>query len=282
MDFLEPEESEETLDEPQLDASILALLGDKSTKGVEVGPVLQKDLAARWSALLKQGLPENDQEKIMAKYAPPENCSLLGSSKLNPEVTSVLNEQVTRRDAKLQNYQIQMGVALSALGQLLTHFLSEQEVGKLTLIELASDASQLLLDLFHKQSTTRRELVTLNIHKDLKETLLNAPLDEFLFGEKLGDRVKASKELEKSSLVLKPKPKLQPKSSVSITRIPLNYPRPPRSINRGASRGGRLQRVQAPIQQQHYASRQNPVVQERRRQKVDFRKPAQSREYRRR
>nr|CAI5856629.1 unnamed protein product [Callosobruchus analis] len=46
----------------------------------------------------------------------------------------------------------------------------------------------------------------LGLRKDLKDTLVSATADGWLFGKDLGERIKASKDIEKSGLELKVKP----------------------------------------------------------------------------
>lgn len=268
----------EEVEEPQneLDASILAILGEEYPPENSFGPAMHKDLAARWVLLLKNGLTGADQDTLIKRYPPSENCRLLGAPKLNPEVAAISNEQVSRRDQKLRNLQNQLGAALSALGQLLTAFLSEEGGGNLNYIRLASDASRLLLDMHNKQSVTRRELINLNIKKDLKDTLTQVPVDDWLFGDKLGDRVRATKDLEKSSLALKPlKPRLPSKNSPLVQRKNLNIYRPPRAIQQGQRQGGR-QHTQAPYQRSEPRRATRPPI--RKRPRVETRQPLQTRD----
>ncbi|CAB0018911.1 unnamed protein product, partial [Nesidiocoris tenuis] len=65
-------------------------------------------------------------------------------------------------------------------------------------------AGQLLCDVHHSHSVTRRDLLALNVDTSVRDTLLAAPIGEFLFSDSLDDQIKASKELEKASQQLKP------------------------------------------------------------------------------
>lgn len=109
---------------------------------------------------------------------------------MNQEVALLAGQLVNSRDARLSSYQIQIGAAASALGQLLTSLLQEQGADNwLQLIELASDAGRLLTDLHHEYSMSRRTLAMSNLDSKAKELLAKAPLDEWLFGEKISDRI---------------------------------------------------------------------------------------------
>lgn len=79
------------------------------------------------------------------------------------------------------------GSTLLTLGQLLSGLLSGEGEGGYHQehIKLASDASILLLDFHHRYSVLRRDLVALNLRKDLKDTLTNVSVDGWLFGSDL-------------------------------------------------------------------------------------------------
>lgn len=114
----------------------------------------------------------------------------------------------------------------------------------MTYIKLVSDAGKLLLDFHQTQSVTRRELIAINLRKDLKDTLTNVSSDGWLFGDKLFDRIKAAKELERSSLDLKHKVFKKPAPRPSNDKN-LNYRRPLRTTQSEGNRGGRPQNTQA-------------------------------------
>ncbi|CAH0548520.1 unnamed protein product [Brassicogethes aeneus] len=247
VDLLQDEKLDENATPPptpELEGSILKIIGEELPDNHTYSPPFQKDVANKWTEMLKRGLNLEEKNNLIKKYPCAENCPLLASPKLNPEVSKVINDQITRRDEKLSNQQNQIGAALAALGQLLTHFLSEEGGGDITYIKLASDAGKLLLDFHQTQSVTRRELIAINLRKELKDTLTNVSSDGWLFGEKLSDRIKAAKELERSSLDLKQKifKKTTPRPRASDK--PLNHRRPPQAVQLGGSQGGRLQNMQ--------------------------------------
>lgn len=113
-----------------LDASILALLGNEQSSPESLGPHIHADLVTRWSFIVNKGLSEESVTTLMKKYPPAGNCTLLKGPRINPEVASVINEQVARRDSNLLTLQDQIGAALSALGQLATALISEEGGGR--------------------------------------------------------------------------------------------------------------------------------------------------------
>ncbi|CAH1990315.1 unnamed protein product [Acanthoscelides obtectus] len=71
----------------------------------------------------------------------------------------------------------------------------KEEEGDRPYIRQLGDAGRLLADLFHQETVSRRELAVLNINKDLRDILLDSPVDDWLFGRDLEDKVKQSKSL---------------------------------------------------------------------------------------
>lgn len=99
---------------------------------------------------------------------------------------------------------MQMGAILAALGRCLTLLLGKEiSPPDKPLVEAISDAGRLLADLHHKESASRRQLIALDLNRELKNTLDQAPLGSLLFGDNLAERIKSAKALEKSSLLLK-------------------------------------------------------------------------------
>ncbi|KAJ8916916.1 hypothetical protein NQ315_013386 [Exocentrus adspersus] len=156
-----------------------------------LGAPLQQDLAARWSSLMKDGLSEADRTALISKYPPPSNCQLLRASKLNPLVADALLDSVSRRGNRLQALQSQIGASISAIGAVLSSMLKEEEGAGSSkqYIQALSDAGRMLADILHAETISR--------------TLTEAPVDEWLFGANLEERVKAKKEMERTSLHLK-------------------------------------------------------------------------------
>ncbi|CAH1969169.1 unnamed protein product [Acanthoscelides obtectus] len=108
--------------------------------------------------------------------------------------------------------------------------------------EKLSDAGRLLSDVHHTLSVSRKELAILNLNKEWKETLIDSPVDEWLFGEDLEERLKAAKSLQFSSKQLKIK-SIQ-LSTGSQTRWTIS----PRSQQSESQQSGFQQAVQLSVQ----------------------------------
>lgn len=66
-----------------------------------------------------------------------------------------------------------------------------------------SDAGRMLAYVHFNESCSRRELVAINMKKELKDTLQSATVNGWLFGDKLRERVKETQMLERAAQDLK-------------------------------------------------------------------------------
>lgn len=254
--------------EPALGDDLLQILGTEPEQNTKTGPPLHTAIASRWSALIKNGLDSVTKEEILKKYQVPENLSDLDIPQLNPEVSAAISAQVARRDERLIQKQNQLNSTISAIGQAISFLLVKEGEGQ-KCIELLSDAGRLLCDLSHSETTIRRDLISINLNKDLKQTLSGAPVDKYLFGVTLEERLKTAKNLEKSSLDLKP---TKPQTTKKHLQ-PLNSKRPIRTA-KGARigtqyRSSPYQRPTAtPYRDPHQFKKPQETVREARRTKV--------------
>ncbi|KAJ8966376.1 hypothetical protein NQ314_003552 [Rhamnusium bicolor] len=125
---------------------------------------------------------------------------------------------------------------------------------KLQLIELISDSAKLLADVHHQDSDSRRNLVSLHLKKDLIGTMNETGVDGWLFGENLGDRIKAARAMERSGQDLR-NSSIKPSSKrKKKTRAPLNYRGPSRHPSGSRLGGQKYNRNRHP--QAYYQDRQ--------------------------
>lgn len=140
---------------------------------------------------------------MVNKYLAPENCKVINPPSVNPEVKVVMLESTLRRDSRLVLLQKQVGACMAAIGLTLTQLINEEKWDNKTYLQLLIDVGRLLANVHHSESVSRKELISINLNKDLKDTLSNTPINEFLFGTDLDSTIKAAKDLEKSGHQLK-------------------------------------------------------------------------------
>lgn len=207
---------------PPLPTDIEGLLGSEGTPKVSNGIELHESLRQRWMAILQDGLSDEVKLSLTKKYDPPKNCSLLLPPKLNEEVAAAMNESGIKRDKRIADQQTVLAAAISAIGKVLNDMISSSESE--TQIETLSDSARLLCELYHTNTETRRSLILPGLNKDIKETMTQSPVSEYLFGDKLQDKVSACKAIKKSAQDLKNTPAQKPPIKKS-----LNYRGPQRS-----------------------------------------------------
>ncbi|VEN53497.1 unnamed protein product [Callosobruchus maculatus] len=226
------------------------MLGDEPMISPVHGPPIHEAIVTRWTSVLKNGLGETAKQDLLQKHLAPENFNSLTVPQLNPEVSAALTAQLLRRDECLVHKQQVLAADISAVAQVLSSMLEEKEGGNNPYIQSLSNAGRLLCHLHYSETITRKELIAINLNKDLRDTLSDAPINNFLFGEALGDRVKAAKNLEKSSEELK---QVRPKVFKQSSQNPLNS-RGAAQLQRGARAGQYFKKphpAYRPYQQHH-------------------------------
>lgn len=199
--------NQESQIEEDLPPEVLDLLGVDKARQPQLTEAIHVSVARRWEKLLKSGMESDSIAELVKKYPPMTNCRLVAAPQLNKQVCAVLSEQHKNRDIRLAELQNQLGASMSAIGRALSCLLNEGEDRNLPLIELLSDAGKLLANVHFEDSQSRRNLVLTGVNRQFRDTLNSVPVDGWLFGEDLEDRMKEAKALEKSSLDLKLKPK---------------------------------------------------------------------------
>ncbi|VEN38059.1 unnamed protein product [Callosobruchus maculatus] len=192
---------------PQVDLEeeVQAILGAAPSEKPLAGPPIHATVVSRWSEILAKGLDHETRVTLMKDHPIPENFSTLKTPALNAVVVNAVSLQVSRRDAKLMQKQEQLASCISAIGTTISSILQEEGGGNRKHLQLLSDAGRLLCDFHHSETVTRQGLITVNLNKDLKETLKDSPSDDFLFGTSLEERLKTAKQLVISSKELMPR-----------------------------------------------------------------------------
>ncbi|CAH2001712.1 unnamed protein product [Acanthoscelides obtectus] len=206
--------------------NISSILGeDEIQERVFSEPILE-ELVPRYTKVLLGGLKEEVKTDLIKKYLPPENFKVIVPPVINPEVKVAVQENTLKRDARLSNLQGQVAAVISILIKFTSKLAKESGEENIKHIETTNDALRLLCDVFYHESVSRRELLLLNLNKDLKETLKNTTISEYLFGKELETTIEAAKKLEKSGEQLKIKKYKPSFSTMATTSKQGNFRRP--------------------------------------------------------
>ncbi|XP_063635557.1 uncharacterized protein LOC134806258 [Cydia splendana] len=233
----------------ELNPDILVALGAKTGDDAVYGNKIHENLAQLWTPLLKKGMSKDDKDKLLKEYLVPQNCSLLQSPKLNPEISAAVPETARGRDKKISFNQQQLGAGITAINRAMDVLINGNE-DNLKAIRFLSDACRILSDLHHVNTQARIKLLTPGLEKQFLNVIQDASRDETLFGNNLSEKIKACKAIEKQGLQIKknptnliPAPSYPPYPSTSTARPPQhrgNWSWPPRypliKMTRGAPR----------------------------------------------
>ncbi|XP_063535369.1 uncharacterized protein LOC134745307 [Cydia strobilella] len=239
---------------PELDPSILNILGDEPAKEEIFSKAVHKDIASRWSDILINGLKEDVKKEIISCHDIPENLTLLQSPILNPEIKAAVNENSHKRDGILSEKQRSMACVITCIADLMSSNLencSDAAENKESL-KLLSDAGRLLCHVHYEETSARRTFLQACLSKDVKENIKDLKRDRFLFGSDLSEKLKSMKAITKTGAEMRPastKPKPPPKgrpAEAGPSRA-LNWRGPPPPASRrgyartSSTAGGRRQ-----------------------------------------
>lgn len=196
-----------------------ASLGKLPTDAEALGEDLHEEIVIRWKAYLKKGLPEETKKELMVKHPLPKNCTALKPPKLNSEIAECLPEIAINHDLFITAVQKQMGHALSSIGSHLQKLITSnrsEEVSNL------ADAAQLLTNAHQALSTHRRFKIMPHLNPAFKKAIHTTEIDDYLFGEKLGEALKAGQEMRRTVGVIKKRPEIRswPKPIQNIANKP--------------------------------------------------------------
>ena len=215
-----------------LEREILELIGKRVADDRILAPAISNSIAVRLEGILKKGLPKDEKEQLIKDHVPPKNCVCFDPPKLNEEIKVSLNETSSKRDGRLVEKQNKITACLALLGSTIVDVINDKKLNsdaqklsttQASLLRKLSEATRLLADLQRDETLTRRSLIIATINSSLKEALESSKADEWLFGQKLGERLKAAKTIEKSGKDLMEKSretkKLQGSASTSAFQV---------------------------------------------------------------
>ncbi|KAL4702825.1 hypothetical protein ACJJTC_003983 [Scirpophaga incertulas] len=237
-------EATEPLTTP-LSSDLINILGDSKVKEVPMGPRILEEVSKRWGKILIDGLDRSHKKEPLSTILIPENFQLLKAPLLNQEISSVMTVSTRNRDKRLERAQNNLGVGIAGLTALISNLMEAKHIDNLDLIKKLSEVGQLLLDLHYENTVNRRMLITPTLDKKILSMTQDVKRDSYLFGENLGDKIKASKAAEKSGLQIRNNRNIGPQASGSKKYVPQgNWRGPPRQQSQQAVRqGGNKQRT---------------------------------------
>lgn len=229
-----------------LPAQILEALGGSKEKEEVYGPKIPEEISKRWGRIIVEGLGKEQKQELIEKFLIPENFKSLKAPKLNAEISAVLSDSSRQRDKRMEKSQNILGLAIAGLSKLTASLISS-DMEKLAVIKQIADISQLLADLHYENTSSRRKIILPSLDKKFTNMIQDVNRDSHLFGENLGEKIKASKSAEKSGLQIKRSYTAATSTSKKYTPRQGNWKGPPRQQGSRPNRQGGL-RNRAPPQ----------------------------------
>lgn len=225
--------------EIELQQEVVDVIGARLDSDKKTAAAVHKDVALRWSEIMKKGLPPEEVKFLLEKYPIPENCNFISVPKLNAEISAAIQESAIKRDKRIVEKQERVAACLGAIGKAISITLKTDTPGKLELLEKLSDGGRLLASIHRDESLARKSIIMANLNISMKTTLSNTSVDEWLFGDDLEEKIKIAKNLEKTTKVLKPPQRSSQQNSTQ--KNAKNMKGPPRQQtfkNRTTASGG--------------------------------------------
>ncbi|VEN62351.1 unnamed protein product [Callosobruchus maculatus] len=176
---------------------IKKLLGDDFKAPSTTGPELHAEIVDRWSSVLAEGLDKDIRKSLIEKYPFSKSCPLLRAPLLNEEIERCIPDLPNKQDKFLARIQDHIGSALSAIGIPMNEMVIGGASENPALPSLI-DASRLLTDLHHSMTLHRKYLIGPFLNINLKKVVEGSPVDGYLFGANLSDRIKADQAIKKT------------------------------------------------------------------------------------
>jgi hypothetical protein len=232
-----------TVVQPELDPDMLLALGESTDDTPEFGEKIHDNLTKLWLPLLKKGMIKETKDKLQKEYLVPDNCRLLQAPKLNVEISAAIPDMVRNRDKNLAALQQQLGCGISAINRAMNILIKGADADKVQATKHLSNSCRILCDLHASSTQSRIKLITPSLDKTFLQVIQDAERDETVFGNKLSEKIKAAKTIEKQGLQIK---KTAPKNVTAVQPASSrasysgNWSAPPRyTSNRGGRRGAR-------------------------------------------
>ncbi|VEN37326.1 unnamed protein product [Callosobruchus maculatus] len=194
----------------QLPEATLEILGEDPGKKLRDDFSLHSAISSRWNHYLTHGIPKDDLSNLLTRYDTPANCPALLPPTLNAEVVGALSAAHMKRDSCYADYQKEVAIGLSALGQGISILLGQpdtlitSESNHASVLSSLVDTGKVLTNLFFNISNTRRSLILPLLDKSVRDLVATSKPQKYLFGEDLGDKIKLAKTLEKIGKDIRP------------------------------------------------------------------------------
>ena len=180
--------------EAQLDQPFKDIIGDDPSipKSLELG--LHQILLSRLKFWTEEGMAKENSEELLAKY---RRQKFLEAPKMNPPIEAKLSSLAKKRDEYKRRAQNEIGSAITVIGSAASTLITETEsIDPTDIFEKLYHSLQMLAEVYHNLSISRRATVTPAFSKSTKEILDKTKPDEYLFGSDPVTKIKNANAIE--------------------------------------------------------------------------------------
>ena len=162
----------------------------------KTGPAIPGKIAKALDSILANGLNEQVLSKRKEGINRPENCTMLTTVRVNPEIWDIAKKQTRSMDARLQALQDSLIKGLIPLATMAGKVGAAIDTNvalppKEELWEALSNASVLVAAANHHLNICRRDMFKFELNESYKALCNNKhPVGQQLFGDDFGERLK--------------------------------------------------------------------------------------------
>ena len=171
----------------------------------KTGPAIPGKIAKALDSILANGLNEQVLSKRKEGINRPENCTMLTTVRVNPEIWDIAKKQTRSMDARLQALQDSLIKGLIPLATMAGKVGAAIDTSvvlppKEELWEALSNASVLVAAANHHLNICRRDMFKFELNESYKALCNNKhPVGQQLFGDDFGERLKTLTESNKAA-----------------------------------------------------------------------------------
>ncbi len=171
----------------------------------KTGPAISEKIAKALDSILYVGLNDSVATKRKEAIDRPQNCKLLTTTRVNPEIWDIAKKQTRSMDARFQQLQgtLMKGlVPLASIAGKVGEAIDTASTlpSKEQMWKALSHASVLVASANHDLNICRRDMFKADLNEDYKALCSNKhPVGELLFGDDFGERLKSVNETNKAA-----------------------------------------------------------------------------------
>ena len=170
----------------QQDSIEIPAIAAKFAVASDIGEPIDDNVAQSTAYLMTHQLEQKALDEVAEKYPAPNNCSLIETPKVNPNVWDILPHNTKSRDLKLQRVQKSLTKGLNAY----VRTLSSDEM-----TEVQQDALALICNANFELNCLRKELLKPDLDPRVRHLCKpSVPATRLLFGDNLNKQVKDMRE----------------------------------------------------------------------------------------